>query len=69
VFFYNHHGPKSQLKEALAAATLKALAQMAPTRWISIQAMTETMLAAEAVLHQLVTSRELITGNASQKEV
>jgi hypothetical protein len=31
--------------------------------------MAETMLAAEAALYQLVTSREFITGDASQKEV
>jgi hypothetical protein len=45
------------------------LAQMVSTRWSSIQAMAETMLAAEMVLHQLVTSRKFITGNASQNEV
>jgi hypothetical protein len=31
--------------------------------------MAENMHAAEEVLHQLVTSRELITENPSQKEV
>jgi hypothetical protein len=41
------------MKEALAASKLTMLAQMAPTSWGSIQAMAETMLDAEAVLHQL----------------
>jgi Protein of unknown function (DUF 659) len=68
-FFHNHHGLKLQLNEALATATLKMLAQIAPTRWGSIQAMAETFLAADSVLHQLVTSREFIAGNASQKEM
>jgi hypothetical protein len=68
-FFHNHHGRKSQLKLELPASKLKMLALMAPTRWGSIQAIAETMLAAEAALHQLITSRKFITGNASQKKV
>jgi hypothetical protein len=64
-----NNGPKSQIKEALAAGKLKMLAQMTPTRWGSMQAMAKTMLAAEAVLHKLVTFREFVTGNAIQKEL
>jgi hypothetical protein len=68
-FFNNHHAPKAQLKEALSAAKLKLkmLAQMAPTRWGSIKKMAETMLAAEAILQQLVTARDFVSGNANQK--
>ena len=66
-FFHNHQAPKAQLKAALKATKLKMLAQMAPTYWGSIEAMAETMLAAEAILHQLVTVQGFISGNAKQK--
>ena len=67
-FFHNHHAPKAQLKRSLAAANLKMLAQMAPARWGSIQSMVESLLAAETILHQLVSARDFISGTASQKE-
>jgi Protein of unknown function (DUF 659) len=54
-FFHNHQAPKAQLKVVLKAAKLKMLAQMAPICWGSIKVMAETMLAAKAILHQLVT--------------
>jgi hypothetical protein len=68
-FFNNHHAPKAQLKAALSAAKLKMLGQMAPTRWGSIKKMAETMLAAEAILQQLVTARDFASGNAKQKRI
>ena len=52
---------------ALKAAKLKILAQMAPTCWGSIKAKAETMLAAKAILHQLVTVQGFISGDAKQK--
>jgi Protein of unknown function (DUF 659) len=66
-FFHNHQAPKAQLKVMLKAAKLKMLAQMAPTYWGSIKAIAETMLAAKAILHQLVTVQGFISGDAKQK--
>jgi hAT family C-terminal dimerisation region len=68
-FFNNHHAPKAQLKSALSAAKLKMLAQMDPTRWGSIKKMAETMLAAEAILQQLVPPRDFVSGNAKQNMI
>jgi hypothetical protein len=66
-FFHNHHVPKHQLKLALRKAGLEMLVQMAPTRWGSLINMTKTLLAAEEVLLQLVSSRDFVWGTAAQK--
>ncbi len=66
-FFHNHHAPKHQLKLALRKAGLKMLVQMAPTRWGSLINMTKTLLAAEELLLQLVSSRDFVWGTAAQK--
>ncbi|KAI2510962.1 transposase [Fragilaria crotonensis] len=66
-FFHNHLAPKHQLKLALRKAGLKMLVQMAPTRWGSLINMTKTLLAAEEVLLQLVSSRDFVRGTAAQK--
>ena len=66
-FFNNHHAPKAILQRALAAAKLKWLVQMAPTRWGSIQAMFLSVRAAENAIHGVVTARGFIVGNAKQK--
>ena len=66
-FFHNHHVPKHQLMVALRKAGLKQLVAMAPTRWGSLICMAKTLLAAEEVLLQLVSSRDFVTGTAVQK--
>ena len=66
-FFHNHHAPKHQLKTALRKAGLKMLVQMAPTRWGSLINMARTLLAAEEVLLQIVSSRDFVTGTAAHK--
>ncbi|KAI2489091.1 transposase [Fragilaria crotonensis] len=66
-YFHNHHAPKAMLKKALHAAGHKMLVQVAATRWGSLIGMVRSLLAAEEVLYQLVTSRDFVTGSAAQK--
>ena len=51
-YFHNHHGPKAMLKEAMHAAEVRELVQMAATQWGSLIGMVRSLLAAEGVLYQ-----------------
>jgi hypothetical protein len=66
-YFHNHHAPRAMLKKALHADGLKELVQVAATRWGSLIGMVRSLLAAEGVLYQLVTSRDFVTGTNAQK--
>ena len=68
-FFYNHHAPMADLKNALNSAKLSGLIRPAPTRWGTIQGCFKSLRAADKVLNGLVSRHDFTTiGNASQRE-
>ena len=68
IFFHNHHVPKAQLEKEQNAAGARTLVRPAVTRWGTIQAMSETVLESERLLHGIVMTRDFIGGrSAAQK--
>jgi Protein of unknown function (DUF 659) len=66
-FFHNHHVPKAQLRELQKTTKSRMLVRVAPTRWSTIQGMTQSLLDSDRHLHALVSARDLIKGTAAQK--
>jgi hypothetical protein len=67
LFCNNHHVLKAKLTAAQSASSLKALVAPAPTRWGSLKAMFETLLASDACINAIVAERGFIAGSSKQK--
>jgi hypothetical protein len=66
-FFHNHHVPKAQLRELQKTTKSRMLVRVAPTRWGTIQGMTQSLLDSDRHIYALVSARDVIKGTAAQK--
>jgi hypothetical protein len=64
---HNHHTVKANFAEAQKLAGVRSIARAAPTLWGTIQAMFQTILDSERLLHSIVTARDFIVGNPAEK--